>query len=89
MVKPAITILTIDQLDEDIERWTRGILKRITHGITHNRCLVILTTLASETALFYHLLGIIPDTTGVRHKDGSDCQLIDNAKIVLLSDNSK
>ena len=31
---------------------------------------MILTTLAAETALLYHLLGIIPGTTGVRHKDG-------------------
>lgn len=51
------------QLDEDIERWTRGILEWVAYGIAYNRSLMILTTLASEVALLYHLLGIVPGTT--------------------------
>ena len=31
---------------------------------------MILTTLAYKVALFYHLLGIIPCTTRIRHEDG-------------------
>jgi len=65
------------ELDENVQRWTRGILKWVTNGITSNSSLVSIGSLSESFSIFVLemsgldvLLGVIPGTTSVRHGDG-------------------
>ena len=65
------------EFDEDIQRRTGSILERIAHSIAHDGSLVMLATLAAETALLDHLLRIIPGTARIGHEHSqrkSGCQ---------------
>jgi hypothetical protein len=59
------------EFDEDVDGGSRGILKRITDGITDNGSLVFSRSLLSdlsvnsEVATFDIFLGIVPSTAGV------------------------
>src|SRR5574344_532501 len=68
------------QFDEDVERRTACVLKWIANCITDYCGLMTLRTLASEVAFLYHLLCIVPCSTGICHKHGkseSGCQSTD------------
>ena len=40
-----------DQLDQDVQCWARGILERITNGVTNDGCLVIVRALAVDNQI--------------------------------------
>ena len=58
-----------DQLDEDVQGGTRGVLERIADGVADDARLVGIRALATELAGLDVLLGVVPGTTGVRHED--------------------
>ena len=47
------------QLDQDVQRWTGGVLERVTHGVADDGGLVAVRALATVTAALDGLLGII------------------------------
>ncbi len=57
------------ELDEDVEGRTRGVFERITNSVTNNGGLVSKGAFTSKVAFFDHLLGIIPSSTSICHKD--------------------
>ena len=57
------------QLDEDIEGRTRGVFEGIANRITNDGGFVSEGALTSEMTFFNHLLGIIPSSTSICHKD--------------------
>ena len=58
------------KLDENVEGGSRGILERISDGITDNGGLVGLRSLTTVHTLLDVLLGVIPSTSGVGGGDG-------------------
>lgn len=60
------------KLDQNVESRTRGVLKGITNGITGDGVLVGLRTLgmSRKTVSLNVLLGVIPSTSRVGHRDG-------------------
>ena len=59
-----------NELDEDVERWSGGVLERIADCITGHGSLVSIRTLAAMMIGLDVLLGVVPCTTGVGHVDG-------------------
>lgn len=57
------------QFDKDIKARTGSILKRITYRIAYNRGFMHFAAFAAEIAFLDILLGIVPRTAGIRHKD--------------------
>ena len=57
-----------DQLDEDVEGRTGGVLKRIADGVADNGCLVAIAALTAVLTGFNVLLGVIPSTACVGHE---------------------
>ena len=57
------------QLDQDVDGRTRGILEGIAYGVADNSRLVLIGALAAVVARFDVLLSVIPRAAGVRHKD--------------------
>ena len=57
------------QFDKDIKARTGSILKRVAYRIAYNRGFMHFATFAAEIAFLDILLGIVPRTTGIRHKD--------------------
>ena len=58
------------QLDEDVERGTRGVLEGVTDGVADDGCFVGVRALAAVSAAFDVLLRVVPGAACVRHEDG-------------------
>ena len=65
------------EFDEDVDGWTRGVLERISNGVSYNRgsmlsvtlsdefALVILGVFASKLSSLDEFLAVVPSTTRV------------------------
>jgi hypothetical protein len=58
-----------DELDQDIEGWPGGIFEGIAYGITNDSGLMSIGVFTAQISEFDIFFGIIPCTTGIRHKD--------------------
>ena len=58
--------------DQGIDRRTSGVLERVANGITDDASLVGIRTLAAAFTGFDELLGVVPETAGVRHEESED-----------------
>ena len=59
-----------DQLDQDVESRPRGVLERVTNGVTDHTGFVGLRALAAEMTFLDVLLGVILSTASVGHVNG-------------------
>ena len=60
------------QFDQNIDAWARGILKRITDGVTDDAGLMGSGSFAAVNAFFNIFFGIVPCPAGISHHDRQD-----------------